>query len=156
MNSLYRDRAMIRLYFKEYKGALEDFLKLPQLDFNDRLKVAQLYKKIGNNKYALSYCNSILDIDPQAYAGYACIADVYATAGKPHVSVKVYNMLIDRVPNRSKYYLDRAHYKKICGDIEGANIDLEQAEIYSTSLRGSNFSIIEDAINPKTLELQTL
>ena len=118
----------------------------------DCFKIALLYKQIGNNRYALSYCNRILNIDPNAYIGYACAADIYATAGHYNASVKIYDLLIDKAKNRAQYYADRAAYKKKCGDIEGYKSDLKKAKELSPMLN-TDFSIIEDTLNPKQLSL---
>ncbi len=156
LSDLYKDRAQLRIYFKDYKGALNDYARVStDLSMTDRLKVAVLYKVNGNNKYALSYCNSILDVDPQAYAGYACIADIYDFVGRPDASVKVYDLLIDRVPNRAKYYADRALFKQKAGDADGYNQDMNKAKELSPSVN-TKFTLIEDTLYPKKLTLQAI
>lgn len=149
---LYSDRGDIRLFWGEYKSALDDYLRLENPGILDCFKIALLYKQIGNNRYALSYCNRILNIDPNAYIGYACAADIYATAGHYNASVKIYDLLIDKAKNRAQYYADRAAYKKKCGDIEGYKSDLKKAKELSPMLN-TDFSIIEDTLNPKQLSL---
>ena len=152
---LYSERGEIRLFWGEYKPALDDYLRLQDPGLLDCFKIALLYKQIGNNRYALSYCNRIVNIDPNAYIGYACIADIYAGAGYYSTSVKIYDLLIDRAKNRAQYYVDRAAYKKKCGDIEGYNEDIKKAKELSPMLN-TEFSIIEDTLNPKQLTLAVM
>lgn len=149
---LYRDRANIKMYYGDYKGALNDFLRLPNLGLKDYLTVAMLLKENGKKQLAVSYCNKIIDIDIKAYAGYACIADIYASAGKYDASVMIYDLLIDRVKNNSKYYADRAMYKEKAGDFEGAQQDHEKAKELSPFVDYDS-SITYDAIHPKKFDL---
>lgn len=156
LSKLYKDSATLKIYYKDYKGALDDYTRVKtKLDLTDRLKLALLYKMNGNNKYALSYCNSILDIDPTAYAGYACVADVYDSVGRPDASVKIYDLLVDRVPNRSQYYKDRAMYRQKSGDEEGYKQDIEKANSLS-SVGEYNTSLIANTISPRKLTLQII
>lgn len=152
---LYRDRANIRLFYGDHKGALTDYLKIPNHSINDYLKIAMLLKENGKRRLAVSYCNKIIDIDIKAYAGYACIADVYGSAGKFEASVMIYDLLIDRVPNKAKYYADRAMYKRKAGDNKGADSDLKYAQELSPILDVTS-SITYDALHPKKLELSIL
>lgn len=157
LSMLYKDRAALKIYYKDYKGALDDYVRVKtKLDLTDTFKVALLYKMNGNKKYALSYCNSILDVDPSAYAGYACMADVYNSAGRPDAAVRVYDLLIDRVPNRAVYYADRAKYKQLLGDMEGYGKDITKARQISPGFDDSKTSIIDDTISPRKLTLQII
>ncbi len=152
---LYADRAKLRIYYKDYKGALDDFLRIPSPNMTESLKIAMLLKEQGKNKMSVSYCNRIIDMDIRAYAGYACIADVYAGIGKYDASVMIYDLLIDRVPNKAKYYADRAMYKKAAGDIQGYENDLKEAkELYP--LVDLDSSITYDSIHPKSLDLSII
>lgn len=155
MTSLYKDRAKIKMFFKDYKGALDDMLKIPSPGINDMLKIAMLLKEQGNNKLAVTYCNKIIDIDIRAYAGYACIADIYAGVGKYDASVMIYDLLIDRVPNKAKYYADRAKYKKEAGDLTGYENDIKQAkELYP--FVDTNSSVTYESIHPKVLDMSII
>ncbi len=153
--NLYLVRAKMRLYYKDYNGALSDYMQLKSLSMLDKFRVALLFKQVGNKRYALSYCTEILNIDSTAYIGYACLADIYASAGKYDVAVRVYDLLLDRSKNRAKYYVDRAEYKKLCCDIDGYNADIEKAKSMSSSL-DTPFMIINDTLNPKVLHLDVL
>lgn len=152
LRSLYKDRAEIKLFLGDYKGALNDFVNSDMITFNDSLKVAMLFKLAGNYKEALSYCNNILNKDSSAYAGFACIADIYTSVGRPDVALKVWDLAIDRNKNNPRAYADRALIKKAMGDIEGYNNDIKIAKEYSPALNIED-SIIEDALHPKMLIL---
>lgn len=150
--SLYGERAQIRMFYGEHKGALEDYLRLPNPSITDRFKIALLYKQNGNNAEALTYCNSIVNTDSTAYVGYACLADVYAGVNRYEVSVKIFDLLIDKTANRAKYYADRAMYKKLAGDLDGYNADMNKARELSPSVEEDN-SLIEETLRPKNLQL---
>lgn len=152
LRSLYKDRAEIKLFLGDYKGALNDFVNSDMITFNDSLKVAMLFKLAGNYKEALSYCNNILNKDNSAYAGFACIADIYTSVGRPDVALKVWDLAIDRNKNNPRAYADRALIKKAMGDMEGYNNDIKIAKEYSPALNIED-SIIEDALHPKMLIL---
>lgn len=152
LRRLYKDRAEIKLFLGDYKGALNDFVNSDMITFNDSLKVAMLFKLAGNYKEALSYCNNILNKDNSAYAGFACIADIYTSVGRPDVALKVWDLAIDRNKNNPRAYAGRALIKKAMGDIEGYNNDIKIAKEYSPALNIED-SIIEDALHPKMLIL---
>ncbi len=151
--SLYRERAQIRMFYGEHKGALDDYLRLPNPSILDKFKIALLYKQNGNNAEALTYCNSIINTDLTSYVGYACLADVYAGVGRYEVSVKVFDLLIDKTKNRARYYADRAMYKKLAGDIEGSDADMAKAKELSPTISEKS-TIIDETLNPKVLTLQ--
>lgn len=152
LNALYADRGQLRLFWRDYNGALNDFLRIPSPNILDKFKIALLYKEKGNYREALSYCNSVINIDSTAYVGYACLADVYGAVGRYDVSVKVYDMLIDKVQSRAKYYADRAMYKRKCGDASGYQADMMKAKELSPNVE-TETSIVQDTLKPKQLTL---
>lgn len=155
LQKLYKDSAQLKLFYKDYHGALNDYTKVQELDVTDQFKIAMLYKVNGNNKHAISSCNSILNFDNRAYSGYLCIADIYAGVGRYDASVKVFNLLIDRVPGRAQYYADRANYKQLQGDISGYNADLAKAKELAPHMKFDS-SLVEETLNPKVLTLTIL
>ena len=152
LSDLYRDRAKMRIYYRDYKGALNDLLKIDSPSMNDNLAIAMLLKELGKRKLAVSYCNKIIDIDLKAYAGYACIADIYGSIGKYDASVMIYDLLIDRSPNKPRYYMDRALYKEKAGDKSGAEQDYKKAQELSSNISKTDL-ITYTIIHPKRLEL---
>ena len=152
MDLLYRDSAFIKMYFNEYKSALNDFLRVKNVQFIDRLPLALLFRINGNNKLALEQCNIIANTGYKTYSGYACIADVYNNVGRPDASVKVFDLLISSSRN-PRYYADRAKYKKIMGDIMGYEQDLAIAKSKLPSIN-INDDIISRTLYPKRLNLQ--
>ena len=155
LNRFYIERARIKLLNQDYKSALNDFLRVPTHSINDYLAIAMLLKKNGNRKLAVTYCNKIIDIDIKAYAGYACIADIYGSLKKYDASIMIYDLLIDRSPNKAKYYADRAMYKNKAGDIKGADQDLKKAKELSP-LFNDNSSITYDALHPKKINMNIM
>lgn len=152
LKRLYKDRAEIKLFLGDYKGALNDFVNSDMITFNDSLKVALLFKMAGNYKEALSYCNNILNKDSAAYAGFACMADIYTSYGRPDIAIKVWDLAIDRNKNNPRAYADRALVKKAMGDIDGYNSDVKIAKEYSPAIDIED-SIIESTLHPKILTL---
>lgn len=152
LKSLYKDRAYIKLYAKDYQGALSDFISSDNIGFNDNLKVAMLFKEAGNYKEAQNYCNNILKYDASAYAGFACLSDLYSSCGKLDVSKRLWDLAIDRRPNNPRAYIDRANIKKRMGDIQGYEADIKKAKEFSPTIN-INESIIDEALNPKILSL---
>lgn len=155
LEKLYKDSATLKMFYGDYKGALNDYLKVKNLDFTDKFKLAMLLKTAGKNKLALDYCNSMFANDPNGYAGYICIAEVYAEVGRPDASVNVLNLLIQKSPNRAQYYADRAHYKRLLGEMAGADQDLAKAKELNPHLR-LNSSIVKDTLEPKVLPLSII
>lgn len=152
LRSLYKERAQIRLLAKDYSGALNDYINSESISINDCLTVAMLFKLNGNYREAMSYCNQILDKDNTAYAGYACLADLYDSYGRPDYAVKVWDLAIDRRPSNAKFYVDRAKIKKKLGDIMGYEADIAKAKEYSPIINLED-SIIDEVISPKILTL---
>lgn len=155
LEKLYKDKGMIYLYFGDYKEALSSFVKTKPVTILDFLRMAMLFKTNGNYKLALNNCNEILVTDFNAYAGYACAAEVYAAANKVDVSIRLYDLLISKSPNRAKYYADRANYKKLIYDIDGYNEDMAKAKELS-SYTNFESSITRDILKPKKLDLSIM
>ncbi len=153
LNSLYKDRAKIKLFLGDYNGALDDYLHSGDVDLIENLTVAMLLKEKGKFKLAGNYCNAILDVDSTAYAGYACLSELYAALQRYDVSIRIWDLAIDRKKNNPRAYMDRAKLKKIIGDTKGYEADLAKAKEYLPSI-DENDSIIYDALHPKILTLQ--
>lgn len=152
LKGLYKDRAEIKLFLGDYKGALNDFINSDMITFNDSLKVAMLFKLSGNYREALSHCNNILNKDSSAYAGFACIAEIYNSVDRPDVALRVWDLAIDRNKNNPRAYVDRAMVKKAMGDLEGYNKDIKTAKEYLPSI-DTESSIIDETLHPKMLTL---
>ncbi len=67
----------------------------------------------------------------------------------------IYDLLIDRVHNKAKFYADRAMYKEKAGDTIGAAEDRKKAEDLSP-LVDYNSSITYEILHPKKLNLSLL
>lgn len=152
LQSLYRDRANIRMAAEDYKGALSDFMNSGVISFTDSLKVAMLYKVAGNYKEAMSYCNNIIALDPSAYAGYACIAELYSSIGRQDLALRVWDLAIDRRKSNARAYVDRAKTKKLLGDIDGYNADIKKAKDLAPAI-DLDESLIKDTLHPRILPL---
>ena len=87
--------------------------------------------------------------------GYVCIADIYAGVGRYDTSVRVFDLLISRSPNNAGYYLDRAKYKELAGDEAGAKEDRSKSKEIN-SIANNKISLVDQALHPKVLELQTI
>lgn len=156
LNTLYKERAYIKLFAGDHKGALNDFInggvKSGNVSLNENLTIAMLFKEVGNYREAISYCNNILNTDNTAYAGYACLSEIYNSLGRYDVSLKVWNLAIDRKRNNARAYVDRATVKKQLGDMAGYNEDMKKAKEYLPTI-DLDYSIIEETLHPKILTL---
>jgi len=152
LKSLYKDRAEIKLFLGDQKGALSDYVNSGSIGFNDSLKVAMLFRTVGNYREAMTYCNAILNQDYQAYAGFACMSNIYLSVGRPDIALNVWNLAIDRNKSNSRAYVDRAHVKKAMGDLNGYNDDIKIAKQFSPGI-DIEASIVEEALHPKILTL---
>ena len=155
LNKLYKERADLKLYVGDLEGALEDFLRLPDPCLVDKFKVGIILRELGKNKLAVEYCNWGLYEDSRAYIGYACIADVYARAGKYKTAIRIYDLLISRDPKKGQYYMDRAKFKEADGDLIGYEADYEKAKSLIPNIN-KNYSIIDEILHPKKLNIQPL
>ncbi len=152
LNRLYQERAQLKMFYGDYDSALNDYLRVPEPELQDKFRIALLYKNKRLYKDALSYCNEILNIDSTAYVGYVCVADIYASVGRYSSSVRVFDLLIDKTSNRARYYADRAVYKKKAGDLEGYDADMKKAKELSPNVKEES-ELIEDTLKPKILTM---
>lgn len=151
---MYKERAKIKCMFKDYKGALDDYLRVTSLDNDDILRVAFLFKIQARPNLAVSYCNKLLSIEMGFADGCACMADVYAGVGKVASSVKIYNYLISKEPNVAKYYIARANYKKVLGDNLGERNDIYLAELKDPNARKEYYPVT-DVLLAKNIKLSS-
>ena len=145
---LYQDRGNLKLYYGDYKGALDDFLLIKEPSFEVKFKTAVVMNALGYSKLAINYCNELINADANSYYGFACIADVYATAGKTIVAVKSFDLLIDRVPGKPRYYIERANYKKMLGDTIGYEEDIAKAKSLFNNV-DINATLVNETLHPK-------
>ena len=122
-------------------GLKKNLLIVDKNDVNRKILREMLY-----NTY------NILEADNTAYAGYACLSELYSSLGRYDVAVNIWNLAIDRKPNNYRAYVDRAKAKKQMGDLVGYDADIAKAKEYSPTLNIDD-SIIEDTLHPKILNL---
>jgi len=149
---LYKDRAYIELYYGDYKSALNDFLRSGELSYTEYLPVALLFKELGDYRKAIPYCNAILNIDSTAYAGFVCLSEIYSSANRPDVALKIWDVAIDRKPNNARFYLERSKVKTMLGQYSEAEKDVNIAKSYMPNL-DTKQSLVQDTLKPKILSL---
>ncbi len=152
LQELYKDRAYIELFYGDYTSSLSDFMRSGDISFKEYFPVAMLFNQKGDYRQALSFCNSILNLDQSAYAGFVCLSEVYSSAGHPEISLKVWNLAIDRKPNNSKFYIERANVKRSLGLVTEAEDDIAKAKEYSPTMNTES-SLVKDTLKPKILPL---
>lgn len=151
IQSLYRDRAYVKLYAGDKKGALDDFLLAGDLNMVDNLKIAVLLTERSAFGLAAKHCQNILKEDRGAISGYICLSYVYEKAGKQSSALKIYNYAIaTKKPANPKLYVERALFKKRINDIKGYNEDIAIAKNIAPNVDITT-SITTEAINPKNL-----
>ena len=152
---LYKDRAYIKLYYGDKRGALEDYLLSNDLDLNDNFRVAILLSEKGQYKMATDRCKSILANNSQAFIGYACLSHVYEAAGRADVALRLYNMAVERKPGSARAYKERAQLKMRMGDMSGYTDDLNKAKQMSPNI-DKEPSLVDDAVSPKKCALAVI
>lgn len=152
LEQLYKDRANINLYFKNYKAALDDYLRVEKLTSKDLLKVAFLFKEQGKQAMAVSYCNRLFSMELERDNACACVADIYASVGKYNSSIKVFDYLIAKNPNKPEYYIERSNYKKLAGDFYGQRVDIRKAQSIKPDI-DLELPKITDVMLPEQIEL---
>lgn len=155
VQNLYKDRAYIKLFAGDKKGALDDFiLSSDILSTEDNIKVAAILTEQGAFGVARKYCQDVLKADDSLIAGYVCMSHVYEQMGKPKSALKIYNYAIDeKYPNNAKLYVERALLKQRINDYDGYEKDIEKAKKISPNVDIKK-SLMSDAINLTKLDLQ--
>ena len=154
IKSVFTARAQAKLKLGDYKGALDDFLR-GEDNFLDLLPISILYLKVGNARYAMNYCNDILERSPDAIIGYACIANIYQEKGLYDSAIKVWDYAIARKKTNAIAYVERANLKKMIADINGYENDISMAKQYSPFIKTST-SLIDDFLSKRKVQLKTL
>lgn len=155
VQNMYLDRAKIRCMFKDYIGSLNDYFKSTSLSNDDILRIALMFKMQNKNSLAVSYCNKLLNYELGFQSGCACIADVYASAGKVSQSIKLYDYLVTKDPDEANYYFVRAQYKKIKGDKIGERNDLYLAKLKDPDV-DKKYKPIADVLLAKNINLSKI
>ena len=153
VQGLYKDRAYIKLFAGDKKGALDDLLLSGNLDINDNMKAAALL--IDRQAYSLArkHCMNIINENNAAIAGYVCLSRVYEQAGKLNSARKIYDYAIEtKKPANPKLYAERALFRHRTNDFKGYDEDVAIAKKLSSSVN-LEISMMEDAINPKEINL---
>ena len=150
---MYRERAKIKTAFKDYKGALDDYLRVSDLTNDDILRISYLLQKQKKLSMAVSYCNRLFSIELGRADACACIADIYANANKYKTSVKVLDYLIAREDKEAQHYALRAKYKKLAGDVTGASLDEKRAKEIDPKVK-FDYQPMEEVVLVKNMSFQ--
>lgn len=142
---MFRERAKIKTVFKDYKGALDDYLRVKNLSNDDILRISYLLQKQKKLSLATSYCNRLFSIELGRADACNCIAYIYSNAGKPVTSVRVMDYLIAREDKEAKHFVLRSKYKKLAGDYTGASLDEKQAKELDSHVNFS-YAPMEDVV----------
>jgi len=142
---LYRERAKMKTVFKDYKGAMDDYLLVKELNYDDTLRLANISKFLGKKGMAVSYCNTLFDYELGKEVACDCLAEIYADAGKFNTSIKIYDFLIDKKNDNADYYIKRAFYKKRNGDFIGGEADIKTAQNINPEVE-LEFAVLSDVL----------
>lgn len=153
LKHLYKDRAYIKYYSGDYKGAINDFVLAEHLEYNDRIIVAMLLKKLGYLDNALVQCQAAALLDDKSYETFACIASVQFALGEKQAAIYAMDYAIEKQKRNAKAYVERARYKKYNGDKTGSQLDLTKARSLDAYVK-TNYVFAEDIIRPKRLQLE--
>ena len=153
LKNLYKKRANIKLIAEDYKGALVDYSIAGNLDFNESLRVAILYTKLGKYDEATRDCTNLIQRDASTHVTFACLANVLIQKGQYNEALRLYNISVDRNPNNAQAYMDRAKLKKIMKNEAGYKSDLAIAHEISPLLK-EDFSYMDSIITPDISALE--
>lgn len=126
----YQNRGELKYEILDIKGAVEDYLKVVELDPNSTValnNVATLYNYMGDWDKANIYANNSLskgDSSPQIYANLG-----YALLEKKEYdrAANILDYAINIYPEYAECYKHRGELKKGRGDEEGGFADLRKA-----------------------------
>lgn len=155
LSKLYRDSAIIKLYYGDKQGALENYLQVTGRDANDNFRIAILLSDESRFSEAEKYCNDII-YHNQTLSGFVCLSYVYEKADDIDSAFRVYDSLLDTHPNNVMAYTERALLKQRLEDEEGYKEDMQKAKELSPYVSETETSIIDKAVNLKELPLSLI
>lgn len=154
IDKLYLDRAHINYYLGNYEESLSDYMKAKDsITLLDYLPIGLMFANRGNFQHANYYCNKILNMDVNAFSGYACLSFMYEKADMPQAALKVWDYFIASGTNKAKAYVAKAYVKKRMGDNDGFEHEIANAKKINRAVDDSDY--IEEALHPKMLNLNT-
>lgn len=156
LEKFYRERAIIKLYYGDKTGALEDYELANIIEEPiDNLRMAMLLTINDRYEEAIKNCKTILarGKSEQTTLGYVCYAYVYEKIGEPEKALSVYNWIIKRMPRESYLYVERANLEKRTGDINSYNKDINTVQKIDPKIDIEKASVTDSAIDFKTIPL---
>ena len=156
LSQLYKDAALIKLYYGDKKGALTDLQAIKNPDTNDNLRMAILLADESKFKEAETYCKTILAKSSRAVSGYVCRAYVYEKSGDVDSALQLYDYLAELKPNSEVVFMERSYFKKRNGDTQGALEDINKAKSISSYIPEDGVSILDKTINIKDFPLSII
>ena len=151
---LRKDRAIVKIYYGDKKGALEDLVMVEDLEKKDYLKIALLFADIGKYDKASENCATVMQLTERGMMGYVCYAYVYEKKKEIVFARRIYDYLIEQNPNNSVAYIERAFFKKRLKCVKEYNEDMQKAKTLYPNWFYGKTSIIDEAVNFKKLPLQ--
>ena len=153
---LYKEAALIKLYYGDKKSALNDLMSVDYLEDSERLRIAVLLADVSRYNDALAECNQIISRNNYVLSGYVCMAYVYEKRGDYNAASRVYDFLIEEKPNSDLVYLERASFRKRTNDVKGAKEDFDRVKNYSMDSADNYTSIIDRSVSVKELPLSLI
>ena len=128
VKKLHRERALIKLYYGDKAGALEDYKLADELKAEDTLRVGILLADASKFSEAAGYCEKIINYNDEVVSGYICLSYVYEKAGYMDAAIHIYDLLAGLKPDNYMVYKERALLKQRMGDTDGAEEDFKKAK----------------------------
>lgn len=151
---LRRDRAIVKIYYGDKKGALEDLVMVENPEKKDYMKLALLFADVGKYQKASENCATVMNLSEQGIMGYVCYAYVYEKKKEIVFARRIYDYLIEQNPENSVAYLERAFFKKRLKCVKEYEEDMQKAKTLYPNWFFGKTSIIDEAVNFKKLPLQ--
>ena len=154
IDKLYKERAIIKMFYGDKKGALEDYDEVSMLEPIDNLRIAILLADTEQYNDAISYCKGIITKDNTIDVNrYVCTAYVYEKTGNDAAALRIYDWVIGTYPRNAALYIERANLKKRTGNEQGYIEDINAAKKISPDIVPEEASIIDNAVNFKGVPL---
>ena len=155
-SKLYKDRAIIKLYYGDKSGALQDYKNAGNMEPQDDFNAAILLADEGKYSEAGDFCAEIRTVKERSLLGYVCTAYIYEKIGNIEEASNIYDYLAEERPRNAYVYLERAYFYKRQGDIQRYIENFDKARMYSSKITEDSPSMIDEAVNFKKFPLNII
>lgn len=136
---------------KQYKKAIESYEEANKLNASPIIlsRISDCYSEMGMYNKALISIDQSLNMDSTNLANHEKKAEILYDLGKVEDAIEVYNKILSILPDYDSGYCQRAWFKKLSGDLEGAIEDmtmcivLDPENSFAYQVRGDVYIMLE-------------